>query len=316
MKIRAYTADDDAALMALERQCPRGAPTPFVHFRHRFAERAEIFGQWRLLVIEARGALVAAAAAAIKATQVRGEPRPLGYIFDVRVAPDYRRHGLAKTLIEHLEADLLAAGCVGAYAHIVATNRPSTTLFATLGYERSRQIRYLTFPPTPLLVEAPVRIVRRPTPCLDEIRRHYGDHDLFVDDVAAAVAPYGLEQWQAMGAGASLCLYDQSRIFFQTPADAPWPTAAQVARRGRHWRLFHLLGSHEALHDLFITLRDEAVSARVDTLSLIVDTHEPMPPFIYTEAATQREYLVYSRAFGLAWDGTFGAALYCDPREL
>lgn len=315
MKIRPYTAEDDPALMHLERQCPRGQPDAFVHYRRRFVDRAALYKEYMLLLVEAEGEAVAVAAAALKNTQVKGIARRLAYVFDVRVAPKMRRLGLAQTLLEELEEYLLAEKCDGAYAHIVATNSASLKLFGKLGYARQRQLRYLTYQPMPLFYGTPVPVVRHKEPRCNA-HRTYHEYDLWLDDVAQALQAHDFECWKHEGTAACISLYDQSQVFQQTSYDAPWPNAEEIARRGRHWRLFHPLGPADALEPLFDTVRDQAVSENISKLTMLVDAEDPIPSFFYAATSEQREYVVVTRSFTDAWDGTLGKRMYCDTREL
>ena len=56
-------------------------------------------------------------------------------IFDVLVAPQTRRRGLARRLTEHLCAWGLAQGARHAYLQVVATNQAALPLYARLGFE-------------------------------------------------------------------------------------------------------------------------------------------------------------------------------------
>lgn len=319
MRTRWYTEADDAALMELERQCPRGDPFPFVHYRRRFVDRAAIFGDYCLLLVEEAGEIIACAAAAIKDTHIKNQPIRVAYIFDVRVVPKMRRQGLAFTLLTHLEQELLTTfQCDGAYAHIVATNQPSIRLFDALGYQRRRQLRLLSYLPYPLIEPLPLACLRSANPRGDVYARRYGYHDIWVNDVACSLIPYGFEEWRSKSAAgkASLSLYRQSQLFQQIPADAPWPSAEEMARRGQHWRLFHPFGDSAALEELFAAIRDGAVSENINRLSLLADAEDPIPTFFYTEAQSQREYVVMTTSYSHRWDGTFGRYFYCDTREL
>ena len=320
MRTRWYTEADDPALMHLERQCPRGEPSPFVHYRKRFIDRAAIFNQYCLLLVEEASEVMACAAAVIKDTRVRGQPVRLAYIFDVRVAPKMRRQGLAFTLLTHLEQELLTNfHCDGAYAHIVATNQASVRLFEALGYHRRRQLRLLTYSPYPLLNTQTLRYWRSSVPRGDLYAARYGTYDGWVNDAACALQPFGFEEWQygsSRNSNSSLCLYRQSQLFQQIPADAPWPTAEEMAQRGQHWRVFHPFGTPETLAQLFAALRDAAVSANVNRISFLADAEEPIPTFFYAESQTQREYVVMTSSYSHRWDGTFGRTFYCDTREL
>lgn len=315
MKIRRYTNADDASLIALERQCPRGTPEPFVHYRPRFAGRASLFRNYFLLLIEIQGKVVAVAASGIKDTQVEGQPLRVAYIFDVRVAPSMRRQGLASILLKAVHDELVEMECDGAYAHIVATNRASLTLFGRMGYQRRRQLRYLTYQPMPLFLDEPIPVARHATP-LDLGSSIYTTYDLFVDDVATSLIPYDFERWFSRDNQASISLYDQSLIFQQYPAYEPWPTPAEISRRGGHWRLFHPEGDSKVLGSLFATIRDQAVSENINKLSMLVDVEEPMPSFFFAETSAQREYVVVTCALNASWNGFFGARFYSDSREL
>lgn len=317
MQIRWYQPGDDDALMALERQCPRGEPNAFVHWRHRFIDRAAIFASYALLLVEADGAIVACAAAAIKDTVVQKEAVRLAYIFDVRVAPPYRRQGLALTLLTGFEQELITTyGCDGAYAHIVATNLPSLRLFDALGYKRRRQLRLLSYAPFPLFTEAPVPTIVTHSPPDVQERAHYGHYDLWVEDTSCSLVPYGLTVWRSAEGDAQLTTYQQHHLFQQVPADAPWPSEAEIAKWGGHWRLFHPYGEARALERLFAILRDSAITENVNRLSLLVDAEDPIPTFFFAEAQSQREYTVLTHPYTYKWDGTFGRNLYCDTREL
>lgn len=316
LHIRRYDEDDDPALMALERQCPRGEPTPFVHYRRRFVDRAALFGEYFLLLAEQEGQIVGAIAAAIKETFIKGKPIRIGYIFDARVSPRCRGQGIASLLLARTVAELQALACEGAYAHIVATNRPSLRLFAHGGFERQRQLRYLTWLPMPLVGAGPAAPPQRHTRPRCAAASPFAAYDLYVDDVACALQPHGLEQWRSDDSEASLLLYDQSRIYQQLPYDAPWPTPEEIARRGRHWRLFHPTGPAPSLHTLFGQVRDRAVTENINKLSMLADVQDPIPAFFYELTSDQREYVIVTRSFVPYWDGTFGARVYCDTREL
>ncbi len=318
MRTRWYHPTDDAALMQLERQCPRGDPTPFVHYRRRFIDRAASFRDYCVLLVENdEGAIVACAAAAIKETVSKRQPVRLAYIFDVRVAPPYRRVGMAFTLLTGLEQELLTTfGCDGAYAHIVGTNRPSLRLFDALGYERRRQIRLLSYLPYPLIQEPPLPHIRRHEVPNQRYAEWFHPQDLWVDDAAPSLAKYGFELWDSHDHCASISLYNQNDLFQQVPSDAPWPTEAEMAKRAHHWRLFHPHGDSKILESLFATLRDVAVSENINRLSILIDSESPIPAFFYADTQTQREYVVVTNSYSHRWDGTFGKELYCDPREL
>jgi GNAT superfamily N-acetyltransferase len=305
--------------MALERQCPRGEPRPFVHYRRRFADRAALFSEHFVLLIEAKEEAIAVASIGIKKTDVKGNALRVAYIFDVRVAPHRRRQGLASVLLESIEEELIELGCDGAYAHIVSTNKASLRLFVGLGYQRRRQMRYLTYQPFPLMMDEPVSLTRL---SLAQSRQHkaelnpqkYAHYDLFDASVPNLVTAYDFEHWQSPSA--SLNLFDQNQVFQQYPADLPWPTPREVRRRGGHWRIFHPEGDAKALEALFKTMRDQAIVEKINKISMLVDAEEPIPSFFFAETSSQRTYIIVTHSFTSRWDGGFGKLVYCDPREL
>src|ERR1700690_2405957 len=103
MRIRPYRPADDPALMAIEYRSPRGASDPFVHYRRRFADRAALFAECQLFVLEIDRRIAGCGAVALKSTQVSREPVMLGYVFDLRIDVDMRRQGLGKRLVRHVE---------------------------------------------------------------------------------------------------------------------------------------------------------------------------------------------------------------------
>src|SRR5579863_3753866 len=134
MRIRPYRPADDTELMAIEYRSPRGASDPFVHYRRRFADRAALFADCRLFVLEIDGRVAGCVAIALKSTQVSRESVMLGYIFDLRVDVDVRRQGFGKLLLRYAEEFAYSSGAVGTYGLIVSVNLPSLRLFDQQGY--------------------------------------------------------------------------------------------------------------------------------------------------------------------------------------
>src|SRR5215472_8604456 len=113
MRIRPYRPADDAALMAIEYRSPRGASDPFVHYRRRFIDRAALFADCQLFVLELGERVAGCVGIALKFTQVSREPVTLGYIFDLRVDADLRRQGFGKVLLRYVEDYAISRGAVG-----------------------------------------------------------------------------------------------------------------------------------------------------------------------------------------------------------
>lgn len=325
MRIRHYQDDDDPALMALERLCPRGLPEPFVHYRQRFIDRAALFADHELLVAVQDDAIVGVAAVIVKQTCVGGVPVKLGYVFDVRTNPAHRRQGIGYALVGAVDDYLRERGVDGAYAHIVSSNVASLKLFAKLGYTRLRQVMLLTYQPYPSF-EAPDWMPRHlddHTTDRDRVATQHGPRDLFVGDVAANVKDFGFERWSLdLGDGrhAGMSVFDQSHVFQQWPADKPFPNPDEMQTRGnKSLRLFDEVGIEhpQLLLTIFNMLRDLAVSDNVSKLTLLVDRMDRIPTFLYAEAVRQMDYWMVFKSLNPAWQPNWqDRPIYMDAREL
>ena len=325
MHIRDYRPDDDPALMILERLSPRGLPEPFVHYRRRFIDRAALFAEHHLLVAEDGGEVIGCVAAGLKQTHVGGRAVRLGYVFDARTHPDWRRRGVASVLVTALDDWLRARGADGVYGHVVASNVASLHLFAKCGYQRLRQLIMLTFQPVPAvtLPDWMPRHLADPLADGEHVRAAHAVRDLYVPDVAARVEGYGFERWSIdLGDGhcAGLSVFDQSYVFQQWPADLPFPSPEEMrARRQASLRLFDQVGvQHPALlRAIFDTLRDQAVGGHVSKLSLLLDRTDRVPAFLFAEAVTQMDYWMVFKRLNPTWIPDWqDAPIYIDTREL
>ncbi|MBN1201719.1 MAG: GNAT family N-acetyltransferase [Anaerolineae bacterium] len=325
MYIRTYRPEDDGALMALERLCPRGLPEPFVHYRRRFIDRAALFPDHQLLVAEQEDVIVGVVAVCVKRTQIGGQPVSLGYVFDLRTDPTVRRQGIGQALLQAADDYLIGRGIDGAYGHIVTTNIPSLNLFAKHGYRRVRQVMMLIYQPHPA-VDIPVWMPRHVTDHTaghDVVRAVHSTRDMFVPDVAERVKDFGFERWtldlgDARFAGMSV--FDQSYVFQQWPAHLPFPTeAAMQQHANKSLRLFDEVGIHSAplLRAIFDTLRDQAVTDPVSKLTLLIDRMDRIPVFFFAEASSQLDYWMVFKSLKPDWTPEWqDLPMYVDAREL
>jgi ribosomal protein S18 acetylase RimI-like enzyme len=325
MHIRYYRPDDDPALMALERLCPRGLPEPFVHYRRRFIDRAALFSDHQLLVAEHERRVVGVTAVGVKRTQVGGQPVSLGYVFDVRTDPQVRRQGIAQAMLSALDEYLLAREIDGAYAHIVASNVASLKLFANHGYQRTRQILMLMFQPFPAfdLPDYIPRSCEDHTADFDLVQAVYSARDLYVPDVAERVKDYGFSRWTVdLGASqfAGMSFFDQSYVFQQWSADVPFPSEDEMQTAGtKSLRLFDEVGIHNAplLKAIFDNLRDLAVTDSVSKLTLLIDRMDRVPTFLFSEAHNQMDYWMVFKRLNPDWIPDWqDTPMYVDAREL
>lgn len=325
MIIRTYEPEDDPALMALERLCPRGLPEPFVHYRRRFIDRAALFAHYAVLVVEHEGAIIGTGALCVKDTQVGGVPVRLGYVFDIRTDPALRRRGIGQAIVDACDEYLIACGAHGAYAHIVASNVASLRLFEKRGYARQRQLMLLTYQPYPA-TDIPAWMPRHSEDAFDgceRIVREHGERDLYVSDVAQAVRDFGFQRWTLDLGGenfSAVSLFDQSHVFQQWPAHLPFPSEQEMAQRGiKNLRLFDEVGSQAPalLRTIFDTLRDIAVTDNVGKLSLLIDRMDRIPAFLYAEADRQLDYWMLFKVLDPGWEPAWqDGPIYIDTREL
>lgn len=98
-RVRQATPQDNVALLALDRQCVVAAATPVAFDRSPdFFARSRPYSRWRAYVAEGDSGLIGVGAMALKSVLVGGQPVQAVYFYDLRVAPGYRRLGVAKAL--------------------------------------------------------------------------------------------------------------------------------------------------------------------------------------------------------------------------
>jgi ribosomal protein S18 acetylase RimI-like enzyme len=148
-RIRTAVVSDDSSLIALQSdaEIPGGAS---VYRGHSFFGRSGLYERTRTLVVEMDAKLVGAATGAIKQVWLGARKQLVGHIFNVRVSASVRRMGVARGLIDALEAWFAAENVAAAYSFVGETNRPSRSLFARSGYEDLTQAAYLVAKRSPM----------------------------------------------------------------------------------------------------------------------------------------------------------------------
>lgn len=135
MRLRDYSSSDLGAIFALDVVC--FAP-PF-----RFSERA------MRQFAEARNALTVIAEDDI-AGQIAGfciahaekvRNGLAAYIVTLDVAPEYRRRGLAREMVQTIEHRAVQAGCDAIELHVSVENEGAIAFYEREGYERSHIVK-------------------------------------------------------------------------------------------------------------------------------------------------------------------------------
>jgi ribosomal-protein-alanine N-acetyltransferase len=134
MQLREYTESDLEAIFALDEVC---FEPPF-----RFSARA------MKQFAEARNALTVIAEnetgkiAGFCIAHVERAGRGLrAYVVTLDVAPDYRRHGLARQMLKRIEQQAIAAGCDSIELHVSVDNEGAITFYEREDYVRSHIVK-------------------------------------------------------------------------------------------------------------------------------------------------------------------------------
>jgi len=60
---------------------------------------------------------------------------PVGSIFLASVLPEYRRRGIAKSLVERASSELRARGCKEVWGELMLGNHPAGSFWKSMGFE-------------------------------------------------------------------------------------------------------------------------------------------------------------------------------------
>jgi len=127
-RVREATPEDNAALLALDRQCVVAAATPVAFDRSPdFFARSRPYAHWRTYVAEGESGLIGVGAMALKRALVDGQPVEAAYFYDLRVAPGYRRLGVAKAVGDAIRAYTRSLGPAIGYSLVMEGNVASLT---------------------------------------------------------------------------------------------------------------------------------------------------------------------------------------------
>lgn len=138
-RVREATPADNAALLALDRQCVVAAATPVAFDRSPdFFARSRPYGHWRVFVAEGDAGLIGVGAMALKRVLVGGRPVEAAYFYDLRVSPDFRRLGVAKAVGNAIREYTRSLRPAAGYSLVMEGNVASLTFVQGRG---SRPVR-------------------------------------------------------------------------------------------------------------------------------------------------------------------------------
>ncbi len=137
--VREAVPADNAALLALDRQCVVAAATPVAFDRSPdFFARSRVYSHWRAYVAEGDPGLIGIGAMALKTVLVDDQPVQAAYFYDLRVAPAFRRLGVAKAVGDAIRTHTRTLDPAVGYSLVMEGNVPSLSFVQARG---SRPIR-------------------------------------------------------------------------------------------------------------------------------------------------------------------------------
>lgn len=130
LRIRAYDVADEAAVVALWRDCGLLRPwnDPHKDIARKLTEQPELF-----LVADLPGRPVAG-------TAMAGYDGHRGWVYYLAVAPDQRRLAMGRQLMQAVEARLLALGCPKINLMVRSDNQQVMDFYQRLGYAQDASV--------------------------------------------------------------------------------------------------------------------------------------------------------------------------------
>ncbi len=175
---------DNEALLALDRQCVVAAATPVAFDRAPdFFARSRPYAHWRTYVAESDSGLIGVGAMALKRVLVGGRPVEAAYFYDLRVAPDYRRLGVAKAVGDAIRGYTRSLRPAVGYSLVMEGNVASLTFVQGRG---SRSLRSCALSLIPIEGIAAAEATRLKSlddselePAFRLAQAAHSDHDLY-----------------------------------------------------------------------------------------------------------------------------------------
>jgi ribosomal protein S18 acetylase RimI-like enzyme len=129
MRIRAFQAGDEDAVVALWKRC--GLTRPWNDPRRDIA---------RKLAVQPELFLVGVFGEAIVATVMAGYEGHRGWVNYLAVAPEHQKRGLGRTLMREAEKRLLERGCPKLNVQVRTSNDEALQFYRRLGYAQDEAV--------------------------------------------------------------------------------------------------------------------------------------------------------------------------------
>jgi len=337
-RVRQATPTDNAALLALDRRCVVAAATPVAFDRSPdFFARSRPYESWRAFVAEGDAGLIGVGAMALKRVLVGGAPIPAAYFYDLRVAPEVRRMGVAGEVGDALRAYTQSLQPAIGYALVMEGNIPSLTFVQGRGSRPLRSCALDLFRVDLVPGEDPARLRRLGDADLVSAHRMthatHRDHDLFPFPDVASLADRlsrlgglgwdGLYGWESRGSlSGCFGLWDYSPVM-RMRVLAPEGEWSWVA--GRDLRLVFLMpvsfhgqeGMGEALRLAAARMRLHPSSGATCVLAIPHDLEDGLYAGLAQYQPIQLRFSLFGLDLGGAGTGFLGnRVVFMDPADL
>lgn len=141
MKIRPAGLEDNSGLVRVDSLCTQGRGLVYHYRRHDFFLRPRLYDKWAVYAAEKGGEVVGSISVCVKRVFYGKTLVDMGYIFDLRVHPDYRRTGLATSLTREAGDYLLREGAQYVYVYILGSNLAARAMARKMGMFPSASFR-------------------------------------------------------------------------------------------------------------------------------------------------------------------------------
>jgi GNAT superfamily N-acetyltransferase len=336
--VREAMPADNVALLALDRQCVVAASTPVMFDRSPdFFARSRPYDTWRAYVAETDQGLIGVGAVASKTVIVGDRPLPAAYLYDLRVAPDFRRLGVAKAVGDAIRVHVRSVSPAVTYSLVMEGNVPSLTFVQGRGSRPLRSCALALIPIETVLPGDPAGLraldASEIPAALDLSRTAHRDLDLFPFPNASTLRDRiervegigfrGLYAWESDGALAGCFgLWDYSPVMRMRILE---PTGEWSWTAGRDLHQVFLMplgfrepeGVAEAVRLAVTCLRRDAESKAACVLAIPHDLADPA----YTALDAFHPIRLGFRLFGVNLGGAGGLPIgarpaFVDPADL
>jgi GNAT superfamily N-acetyltransferase len=122
MKIRLAEIDDNRDLCRIDGLCTQGKDLVYHYERKDFFLRSRLYDKWAVYLAEVDGVAAGSISVSLKCVRLNGGLVKVGYIFDLRVHPDYRHTWAAIALVQAAKKYLYQEKAEYAYTYVLGSN--------------------------------------------------------------------------------------------------------------------------------------------------------------------------------------------------